>query len=195
MPTARSLIDLANEHVPIIAVCQWLGVPIEDTGHTRSRKTFCPFGAVYHSDGGAEPAMRVYPESNSAWCFRCSAYFAPVTMAAQAWDQDATTAATVLLDRVGYRPLSMAEQWAAVTDLTQTPDTTLLAEALKVYCQRVDPQWSDRQFQPDVAAQLARCLALLERVRTDVDAATWLAATKDAMTRFLTNHLTPQGHT
>jgi hypothetical protein len=117
-------------------------------------------------------------------------YFTPVKMAAQAWDQDWTTAAAVLLDHIGYRPLSLADQWARVVSIEQAPDTTLLAEALKVYCARQDPQWNAHQFDPDVAAQLTRCLALLDRVRHDADADRWLAGTKQVMHRFLTTRMT-----
>ncbi len=189
--TRASLIALANEHVPIVTACRLVGVDLpEDGGLARSRKTFCPFGELYHSDGGAEPAMRIYPDSNSAWCFRCAAYLTPVKLAAQAWDQDWATAAAVLLDRIGYRPPSLAERWAAAVAVVPAPDTTLLAEALKVYCARHDPQWSTDQFAPDVAGQLARCLTLLDRVGDDEDAARWLAGTKRAMRAFLITRMT-----
>jgi hypothetical protein len=95
-----------------------------------------------------------------------------------------------VLDRIGYRPLSLADQWAAVTAPVQVPDTTLLGEALKVFCARVDPQWSVNQFVPDVAAMLSRCLALLDRVHDDEAAGQWLHGTKAAMHRFLTTRMT-----
>lgn len=187
----RSLIAVANEQVSILAVCRMVGVDLpEDAGMARSRKTFCPFGEVYHSDAGLEPAMRVYPDSNSAWCFRCATYFTPVKMAAQAWDQDWRTAAVVLLDRIGYRPASLAEQWSAVCVPVVAPDTTLLGEALKVFCARHDPQWSVHQFEPEIAGHLSRCLALLDRVGDDEAAQAWLRGTKQAMARLLADRMT-----
>src|ERR1044072_8923225 len=99
----RTIVTVANEKVPIATVCQMLGVDLPDI-HQRV-KLYCPFGGTDHSDAGLAPAMRIYPESNHAYCFACTAYFTPVRMAAKALDLSWTEAARLLLDRIGYQPI------------------------------------------------------------------------------------------
>lgn len=176
------MITVANEHVSIVTVLQMLGVdPGDEAAMGRSRKVSCPFGPVYHSDHGVSPAMRVYPDTNSAWCFSCSVYYTPVKLIAQATDTDAHTAATRLLDRVGYRPLDLAQQWRTASAYEPEPDKALMADALKTYCRRICHDWPGRQFDARVASTLTRCLAILDLVRTDADVSLWLARCKDAM--------------
>lgn len=181
-----SVVTVANEQVSIVTVCQMLGTELpDDVGAGRSRKVHCPFEQVYHSDGGVAAAMRIYPESNSAYCFSCSYYYTPVNLAARAMGVDQRTAAARLLDRVGYRPLDLAAAFRAVSSYEPQPDKALVADALKTYCRRIEPHWSRRQFEPVVAAALTRCLSLLDLVISADDVALWLARCKDAMRRVL----------
>lgn len=173
-------VTVANEQVSIATVCRILGVEVADESRP-SMKLHCPFGEIYHSDQGIDPAMRVYDESNTAYCFACSASYTPVSMYAQAMDLRWRQAATALLQRVGYRPLDPSQAWEQAQAYAPEPDRTQLAEALKTYCRRVDPRWGDRQFEEPVATVLTRCLNLLDFVCTDDDAALWLARCKAAM--------------
>jgi hypothetical protein len=177
-----NVIAVANEQVPIVTVCQMVGVELpDDVAVGRSRKVHCPFGELYHSDSGIEATMRVYPDSNSAYCFSCSAYYTPVSLAAKAMDVDRQTAARLLLDRIGYRPLSLAAVWKQVSAYEPALDRSMLAEALKTFCRRIEPAWSRRQFDADVAATLTRCLSLLDLVVTADDASLWLNSCKTVM--------------
>lgn len=179
---SREQIELANEKVSIISACQWIGMDIPDEiGVRRSTKVHCPFGELYHVDQGWEAAFRIYPDSNSAFCFAGCGFFTPVSLCAHAWDTDPAAVAIDLLERVGVRPVSMAQAWARAFQHEPTPDATLLAQALKTYCQRICPTWSQAQFEPAVAATLTRCLGLLDLVGTEADAGTWLTACKQAM--------------
>lgn len=181
------VVAVANEKVPIVTVAQMLGVQLpEDVGAGRSRKVPCPFGDLYHSDGGVSAAMRVYPETNSAYCFSCSAYYTPVSLAAKAMDLDRRTAAVRLLDRIGYKPLDVAVAWQrAAAPAEPEPNRALLAHALKTYCGRIDPYWSHRQLEPSVARVLSRCLGLLDLVKSADDVRLWLDRCKEAMRRVL----------
>ena len=180
------MVTVANEQVPIATALRMLGVELpEDFAMGRSRKVCCPFGEVYHSDHGVSPAMRVYPETNSAWCFSCSVYYTPVKVISQAMDVSFAVAATRLLDHIGYRPLDLAQAWRHASDFEPEPDKALLADALKTYCRRVCPTWAHRQFDPQVAATLTRCLAALDLVRNDQDVPLWLDGCKTAMRRVL----------
>lgn len=185
-----SVVTLANEKVSIVAACRLAGVELSDEpGYGTSMKVHCPFETINHSDSGVAPAMRVYTESNSAWCFACQEYFTPVKLIAAHRGIDYQNAATLLLDHVGYRPASLSEQWAELTSRVTKPDRTLLADALKTYCLRVIPGWEIRQFDREEAAMLTRCLALIDRVKTEEDAQRWLTTTKEVMARrFLPEH-------
>jgi hypothetical protein len=176
------VVAVANEQVAITTVLAMVGVEVgHEVGSGRSRKLHCPFGAVYHSDGGVDPAMRVYPDSNSAYCFSCAAYYSPVSLAVKALDLDPVTAATRLLERAGIKPLDLAAAWAKAQHYEPPMDMALLADALKTYCRRITPDWGSRQFDAPVAATLTRCLGLLELVHSPQDAALWLHGCKAAM--------------
>lgn len=182
----KSIIAVANEQVSIVTAMSMVGVELpEGIGMSRSHKIHCPFGPVYHSDHGLSPAMRIYPDTNSAWCFSCSVYYTPVKLVSQAWDVDGELAAGRLLDHVGYQPVDMEQAWQQVSSFEPVLDKTLMAEALKTYCRRVCADWPSRQFEPGTAAGLTRCLAVLDLVGTDAEAQLWLAVSKAAMRQAL----------
>jgi hypothetical protein len=178
----RSEIGVANEKVSIVLACNLIGMDIpEDVGSRRSVKVHCPFGEIYHVDQGYEAAFRIYPDSNSAFCFAGCGYFTPVSLCAHAWGTPSATVAVELLERVGVKPVSLADAWAQVASHEPAPDAVLLAQALKTFCRRTCLNWEQIQFEPAVAATLTRCLALLDLVGTEADAGTWLAACKRVM--------------
>lgn len=183
MSGSSALIDLANEKVSITDVLGWAGVYVPET-FGRSVKVECPWGHLFHSDGGIDRSMRVYSESNSAFCFSCSVFYTPVRLHARANDIDEKTAAGDLLDHIGYRPPEPLDVWAEVTTVvTPKPDRTLLAEALKYFCARTIPQWHFRQLEQPWAGVLSRCLHLLDQVGTEQDAEHWLTTCKTVMGR------------
>lgn len=181
----------ANEHVSIITACRLIGMELPaDIEHGRAAKVHCPFGSIWHSDQGLEPTMRLYVDNNTAFCFSRCGFFTPVNLVAMAWDITRRTAAVELLERIGRKPLSLADAWAKATLHAEPPDRTTLAEALKTYCSRIAPDWADVQFEPVVASRLTRCLALLDLVDTDDAARAWLAGCKAVMQRALTDQPT-----
>lgn len=176
-------IETANEKVPIVVACRAVGIEVPD--ETVRRKLHCPFGGVYHSDGGLDPTFRVYEDSNSAYCFNCSSYFTPVSLAARAWGMTGRQAALRLLDLTGQRAnLDYALIWNQ-REVEPELDSSMLAEALKTYCRRIDPLWSRRQFDAEIAARLTRCLMLLDLVADRDAAQLWLDTCKEAMRREL----------
>lgn len=184
----RSVVIEANEHVSIITAYRLIGMELpDDIEHGRATKVHCPFGSIWHSDQGIEPTMRLYVDNNTAFCFSRCGFFTPVALVSMAWDITRKTAAVELLERIGRKPVSLADAWANITLHAEPPDRTTLSAALKIYCSRIAPDWSDVQFEPAVAGQLTRCLALLDLVKTDDDARTWLAACKTVMQRTLTD--------
>lgn len=189
-PPARSLsqIDEADTRVPIARVFGLIGArtPAEDDG--RSRKIHCPFGDIYHSDHGLSPAMRIYAETNSCYCFSCARRYTPTQLAARAWDVHRRVAAARLLERSGI--VVRRPTWAEVCAPPElaVPDRTLLADALKTWCRRTVPGFGLRQFDPDIASLLTRCLVLLDHVRSQDDAVTWLNGCKNAFKVDIASH-------
>lgn len=182
-PRRRSAVSIANDKVPIVLACRWIGMNIDDDiAYGRSSvKVHCPFGAVYHSDQGVEPSFRIYPDSNSAYCFACSTYYSPVWLVAMAWDVQPAEVAVALLERIGVKPVSLADAWAKAAEREVAPDHSLLSEALKTFCARIAADWDDAQFEPAIAGLLSRCLALLELVTAEPDARQWLDGCKKVM--------------
>lgn len=181
----KSIRALADEHVAIETVCRLLGMGLPDVDSVRSIKVHCPFGEFSHVDGGVEAAFRIYPDSNSAYCFACQRYYSPVSLAVEAWNRPPDEVAVDLLDRVGYKPASHADQWARLVTTETPPDPDALRAALDVFCSTLTPVWAERQMDVVVARTLGRCLGLLSLVRTAEDAERWLEATKEVMRRVL----------
>lgn len=173
---------LANEATDILTVLGLIGMPVPEISYLASMKLYCPFGDVSHADGGMSKAFRVYPETNSAYCFACALAFTPVSLLAMGKDISKEEAADFLLELAGVTEANSDERWAQLTAPEPvTINTAELAEALKLFCRRTIPNWEERQFEPAVAKLFQRCLGLLGSVRTPEDAEQWLAATKQAM--------------
>lgn len=184
MVEEKSVIDLANERVTIIEACNMLGMGVMDFS-IASLKVWCPFGHLYHADGGTTKAMRIYPATNSAWCFACNIYFTPVKLIAMDRGIPDVQAAESILESTNYVPPDFEARWNALIEAKPTVNTDDLAEALKVACSRMVPDWDERQFDESVAYKLRQCLALLRKVKSDEDATLWLSITKKIMHRTL----------
>ncbi len=186
MTRRPSPIGIANEQVSILAAYRMTGMDVPDyIVEARSPKVHCPFGELYHSDGGVAAAMRLYVENNHAWCFSCAYFYTPVRLVARAFDLNEYAAAELLLDRTGYRPPDPHSVWDDLVAQEPQPDRVLLGEALKTFCRRTAAEWSVRQYEPPTAAVLSRCLALLDQVHSAGDAHQWLEGCKAVMRQAL----------
>lgn len=179
-----STVQLANERYTIIQALNQLGVDVLDFSIS-SLKVYCPFGNIMHEDEGRTKAMRVYPGTNSAYCFACQTYYTPVKLIAMDKGISEYDAAVFILEATNYVAPDYASRWAKLTEESTKLNTDDLVEALKVACARMAADWEDRQFEPDVAKKLSRCLAALRGVKTDADATKWLTTTKLVMSQAL----------
>ncbi len=182
----RSAVAIANEQVAIEQVFRWCGIYIPEIPEGRTLKIHCPFGEFFHPDKGVKPDMRIYPSTNSAYCFQCG-YFSPVWLACQLWDRQPNDVALDLLQRTGYKPVSIAQLWADSQIASKPVDVAPLGLALRTYCQRIDPDWSTRQFDSDISSTLSRCLSLLSHVTTEADVHSWLETCKLVLKTALAN--------
>jgi len=156
-----------------------VGMNVSDA--SASMKQYCPFGEIFHADGGRSKSFRIFSDSNSAYCYACSEYFDPVLLLARYKDLSKKDAALFLLDYINYRPEDAESRWASLLEDTVPVDQDYLSEALKVFCSGVSPEWEIRQFDRDVSDPFNRCLKLLPMVRTDEDACKWLSVSKQVM--------------
>lgn len=175
---SRSVEGRVDTQVSVVGLLRQLGCNVPDIDYG-SIKVYCPFG-ILHPDHGLTRAMRVYPETNTAFCFSDCGHFTPTKLAAQAWDLSREDAADRLLDLVE------AETPKPVEDLfkvgTGRPSGESLSEALRVYCQRLSG-WPGVEFSSEVVAKLGKCLDLLPGVVSAEDASRWLEGSKIAMGR------------
>lgn len=180
----KSIVAIANERMSIIEACNKLGMDVFEFS-VASMKFYCPFGSLYHADEGRTKAMRIYPATNSAWCFACNLYFTPTRLLAMDRGITEQEAAESILDDTRYVAPDYESKWNALIAPVAAVDTDDLAEALKVACRRIAPDWEERQFEEAVATKLRQCLSLLRKVKTDEDATKWLSTTKQVMQRAL----------
>jgi hypothetical protein len=192
MAAKKSLTTIANEQVSILEVCRQIQMDIPDEiVFGRSAKVFCPFGDINHPNGNDEAAFRIYPDSNSAWCFVEQKYFSPVGLYAEALEIPWAEAAERLLELVGWReqPATLAEPLVLRTE--RRPDQASLAEALAHWCARFcrskELDWNLIQFEPTVMNIYGRCLDLLSRVHSSDDVSSWLRVSKQVMELSITN--------
>lgn len=180
-----SKFTIANELIGIATACQLIGMSEIDRFITSNVKAYCPFGDVAHSDGGYEKAFRIYPDTNSAYCFACGKAWTPVSLMADARDLTPAEAADVILELSGYVEPTVDSEWDALVNAPVVIDRPELAEGLKVYCSRIASDWEERQFEPTVSRVLTSCLELLPAVKTREDVTKWFNATKRVMTSIL----------
>lgn len=179
----QSPVSLANAKIPFPVACGWAGIDVPGDVTENGLKVYCPFGEWAHEDGGAAPALRVYPDH--AYCFAEAEWFTPVKLCALSWDCTPDEAAREMLSRAGIADPDYRQQWQRLVDYSQLPDLDGLAGSLRVFCARTDPAWKARQYDGPVADKLADCLKLLALVRTEQDCRTWLAGCKKAMEQVL----------
>jgi len=176
-----SNIWLANDLVPIEEAFAIIGADVWPHG-----KNYCPWGEVTHYDGGQEKALRVYADSNSAWCFDENRRFRPVDVLMREFDIDAETAALRLLEHIGYVAPDYESRWDAIAEAEEVVDANALTEALRLACKRMTNDWDNKQFDDIIARKFQQCLSLLSKVKTSADSDQWLAVTKQAMKTVLT---------
>lgn len=180
-------IFLANEQVTIFRVLRELGQKDVPESYAKI-KLWCPFGSN-HEDGGRKRSLQVYPDTNTATCLAGCGYFRPVTMWAQAHEIEPEKAAEDLLQRVGWKPVTLDSRWQSALLAGATyVDTSNLGSALKKYCSSLSETWEFDQFEEPAAGKLQQCLSLLDAVVTEEDAERWLSVTKRAMAQTLGVH-------
>lgn len=182
----KSPIDIANEQVSIVSVLLQMGIDIPDSSSGNSWKTHCPFEAFYHLDRGGSKALRVYYDSNTAYCFRGCGFLTPVTLFALKTGLSRADAALMLLQTNGIDLPSFDEQLQLVLSPSNSISKSSLREALQTFCKReVGEAWGTVQFLDHVIIGIDKCLKLLDKVDNEEVAKIWLAKSKQYMSALL----------
>lgn len=190
-PEARAsntAIDRANE-VSIIAVLKdFLDVEVPDSGD-RSWKDWCPFG-FEHPDGGRDRGWRVYPSTNSSFCFVMHGGMSPVRLVAIRKDVHPRRAADLILDHYGLlKPRHWRERYnelVASHSRARRSNTspTALLEALHAALSR-EPLYFEKQFDGDFNTLLESKLdgldTLLSDAADDDEIRAWYVSTRDEL--------------
>lgn len=184
----RELIELANTKVAIEDILLEsfnIDVPKDVDGW----KSDCPKGSE-HSDGGRTKAMRVYSDSNSAWCFRCSEKFLPVNL----WQLVTGTASPVkaakdMLEHYGVRttPPTPQERWEAMENKeTEEVEYDSLKEVFLNYAKTL-PAYAVRQYEDPVLKAVTTVLNSADLLPKGAGSATlqeWIREAKSAFAKF-----------
>lgn len=161
------MLDRANE-VPIHDVLRDVfGAFVPDGG--TSMKVYCPF-AFEHGDGGVDKNCRIYPATNSLFCFTMHGFMPPTRLIQIREDVNIWRAAESLLQRYNiptgrsYQDRFQDLVLSRETSRADVPTTAVIVESLHRALRNVE-EYLSRQFDPDVTAameeELDRADALL----------------------------------
>jgi hypothetical protein len=144
----------------------------------KSIKGRCPFADVYHLTVDADLSMRVYSDTNSAYCFAGCGSLTPVFIYAKLNDLSYSKAAWSLLGFVGYKPKNLTEQWRELVSYSEPFDKLSYRQAFIEYCNFTFDNWAELQYKGSVAGAVSKLFSVLEVVNTMDDANTWLSVSK-----------------
>ena len=175
----RSAYELANDLTTMYDSMRMCGMEVARW----SSKIECPFDD--------ELAFKIYSETNTAHCFACVKSYTPTSLLAEHRGILIKEAAEILIDiavREGrYVPPTPEARWEHLTTAPLEIDRASEAEALKIYCARVDGDWKNKQFDLLIAATFTRCLAPLDKVTAIDELQQWRTIARSAMLRALTD--------
>ncbi len=99
---ARASADRIREHVSIVQVLSTLGYDVREDGGDREQQFRCDLHGSGHDD---KPSARVYPDSNSWYCFGCGLTRDPIETLRAKQGMGFWEAVKVLEQAVGLDPL------------------------------------------------------------------------------------------
>lgn len=160
-----SHVDEANEKVPILFVLRHHGVAVPDLENSRSMKMRCIW-ADFHPDGGTEASMRLYADSNHAFCFAGCGVLTPVRVHADVRGVSPRQAARELLDLADIRPLHWTERLVRLEQRDDSTSRRNYAQALVTYVSSRKPH--GQEYDASVVEAVRVALAELDNLASDV---------------------------
>lgn len=187
------LVDMANSNVPIETVLKDL-FNIDVPPDAGDWKAPCPLGSE-HSDGGRSKAMRVYSDTNSAWCFSHSKTFTPFSLWQLAHNTRAKKVpALEMLEKYGIStsPPSTEERWNRLDAAAEGGPVDV--EHLKdIYISflRTLPGYGTLQYEDEVLDIVSKTLRTLDNLPSGAAYDTlgeWLETAKKLMREYWRKH-------
>jgi hypothetical protein len=184
---ALTLIERANEEASIFDVMKdFCAIEVPEGG--RSYKTFCPF-QVEHPHA-LDKNFRVYPATNTAYCFEMHGLLRPVRIVQLQRDVKATKAAVSILERYGLmKPRKYGARFNEMLvereqQIPELGEMSYIVEALHTSL-RSHPAYDEVQyrasFQNALDEELGRLNQLVEN-RYDVSSVrSWFEAARDRL--------------
>jgi hypothetical protein len=162
---ALTLIERANEVSVFDVMKDFCNLEVPEGG--RSYKTFCPF--QFEHPNSLDKNFRVYPATNSAYCFEMHGMLRPVRIVQLQKDLKATKAAIVILERYGLmKPRHYRERFNELLvereqAKTEVGDTNYIVEALHTSL-RSHPAYDEVQYRAVFRQALDEELVRLDRL-------------------------------
>lgn len=182
--TYRNWAQMADNMVPIGSLLEEL-FHIEVPQGAGEWKTNCPLD-YEHRDGGMTKAMKVFSESNSAYCFNHNQQFSPVTLwrlfHGESKKNYYTSAKELLEDRgILQKYLDPDLRWEKMdAPEEEEVDEVNLKEALRVYASTL-PNYSVHQYNDVVLDKMKELFLQVSKLSSDSNYATlesWLTKSK-----------------
>ena len=152
-----------NQIVPIEKALGLINIDVPENAD--SWKTFCPTG-YEHRDGGTSKTLRVYLDTNSAWCFSCKKSFRPIDIAEIFFKNKPATAGDKLAKHLNLtmQEPTLDERWGRLDASTvKILDLGILTNSLIEYL-RTLPRYIELQFDDEVISKVTELIDLLEEI-------------------------------
>lgn len=182
LPRPESAIEIANRLVPLWKVLQLTSVHVPDFSHGKSVKARCPYADMYHLTEDASKSMRVYPESNTGYCYMGCGVLTPVSVHARINGISYKAAAFRLLDLVGHKLKTLDEKWNDAVRSEPVFNREGYRDALVEYCRFLSgSDWTLMQYEERITSRMSSAFLVLDKASSDEDAYRWLEAAKSVM--------------
>lgn len=172
-------IELINNSLSVVTLLQDLfNIEANEEGVT---KTYCPEGEE-HSDKGRSPTLKVFPDSNSAWCFSHSKMYNPAQLAKVAVGSSRVESCKKILElyKISTAPPTVEERNQILDEMEKSEeiDVDEAREALFTYA-RTLKGWNYGQYRPTVVKAINSVLRELKDTDSSFESMDdWLTSSK-----------------
>jgi hypothetical protein len=178
----ESIIDIANKIVPLRIVLGMTNIYVSEFTYGKSIKARCPYADIYHLTEDAGKSMRVYSDTNTAFCYMGCGVLKPVSVYAKLNGVSYKDSAKFLLEKVGHKLKTFDEKWADAVSDTGPLKLEGYREALDEIClQHSQGQWGYLKYMSSISSSFSQLLSILDKAQSYDDADKWLDIAKQHM--------------
>jgi hypothetical protein len=175
----ESVIDLANKIVPLRIVLRMGNIYVSEFTYGKSIKARCPYADIYHLTEDAGKSMRVYSDTNTAFCYMGCGVLTPVSVYAKLNGVSYKQSALFLLEKVGHKLKTFDEKWEDAVNAVQPLNLEGYREALNEMCLfYTDGEWNSLKYSSSISSSFSKLLEILDKAQSYEDADRWLEAAK-----------------